>query len=132
MPLDDAAAGFLPTAGIGASMAMESAAALDDELARTDSRFVPQALQLYEKRRKHRVGRNGAWHRFRGWWGKTGRFAPVAYRFGHFRRRSAAKAVHELPGGHSVKRKPTGPTMRAECLLSALWCAQAAHPVPSK
>ncbi|QDU94910.1 FAD-dependent oxidoreductase [Lignipirellula cremea] len=53
--LGDAAAGFLPTAGIGASMAMESAAVLADELARTDIRFVEHALALYVKRRKHRV-----------------------------------------------------------------------------
>jgi 2-polyprenyl-6-methoxyphenol hydroxylase-like FAD-dependent oxidoreductase len=53
--LGDSAAGFLPTAGIGASMAMESAAVLADELGRTDARFVDHALALYVKRRKHRV-----------------------------------------------------------------------------
>lgn len=53
--LGDAAAGFLPTAGIGASMAMESAAALNDELSRTDARFVTQALELYVKRHRPRV-----------------------------------------------------------------------------
>ena len=55
--LGDAAAGFLPTAGIGASMAMESAAVLADELSRTDVRFLEQALSLYVKRRRHRVER---------------------------------------------------------------------------
>jgi 2-polyprenyl-6-methoxyphenol hydroxylase-like FAD-dependent oxidoreductase len=55
--LGDAAAGFLPTAGIGASMAMESAAALNDELSRTDNRFVEHALELYVKRRRQRVER---------------------------------------------------------------------------
>lgn len=53
--LGDAAAGFLPTAGIGASMAMESAAVLADELSRTNTQFLEHALSLYVKRRKHRV-----------------------------------------------------------------------------
>ncbi|QDT76632.1 FAD-dependent urate hydroxylase [Gimesia maris] len=53
--LGDAAAGFLPTAGIGASMAMESAAVLADELSRTNNRFMEHALSLYVKRRQHRV-----------------------------------------------------------------------------
>ena len=47
--LGDAATGFLPTAGVGASMAMESAAALNDELSRTNASMVPQTLHLYEK-----------------------------------------------------------------------------------
>lgn len=51
----DAAAGFLPTAGIGASMALESAAVLADELSRTDTRYLPKALELYERRRRRRV-----------------------------------------------------------------------------
>ena len=55
MLLGDAAAGFLPTAGVGASMAMESAAALSDELSRTNAKRVEQALELYEKRHRHRV-----------------------------------------------------------------------------
>ena len=46
--LGDAAVGFLPTAGIGTSVAMESAAALNDELSRTDAAHVEQALALYE------------------------------------------------------------------------------------
>ncbi|MEZ5395012.1 MAG: FAD-dependent monooxygenase [Bryobacterales bacterium] len=53
--LGDSAAAFLPTAGVGASMAMESAAVLADELSRTDTRFLPHALSLYVKRRKSRV-----------------------------------------------------------------------------
>lgn len=53
--LGDAAVGFLPTAGIGASMAMESAAALNDELSRADAGRVKQALSLYEKRHRRRV-----------------------------------------------------------------------------
>jgi len=55
--LGDAAAGFLPTAGVGASMAMESAAALADELSRMDAEYVETALELYEKRHRKRVER---------------------------------------------------------------------------
>ncbi|HET6625907.1 MAG TPA: NAD(P)/FAD-dependent oxidoreductase [Nocardioidaceae bacterium] len=51
----DAAAAFLPTAGIGASMALESAAVLADELSRTDPTYLPNALDLYVKRRRKRV-----------------------------------------------------------------------------
>ena len=51
----DAAAGFLPTAGIGASMALESAAVLADELSRSDAGHLPNALDLYVKRRSQRV-----------------------------------------------------------------------------
>jgi 2-polyprenyl-6-methoxyphenol hydroxylase-like FAD-dependent oxidoreductase len=51
----DAAAAFLPTAGIGASMALESAAVLADELRRTDTAYLPNALELYERRRRRRV-----------------------------------------------------------------------------
>jgi 2-polyprenyl-6-methoxyphenol hydroxylase-like FAD-dependent oxidoreductase len=51
----DSVCAFLPTAGVGASMAMESAAVLADELGRTDGKFIPRALELYEKRRKRRV-----------------------------------------------------------------------------
>jgi 2-polyprenyl-6-methoxyphenol hydroxylase-like FAD-dependent oxidoreductase len=53
--LGDAACAFLPTAGVGASMALESAAVLDDELGRTDARFLPGALARYEMRRKPRA-----------------------------------------------------------------------------
>lgn len=53
--LGDAACAFLPTAGIGASMALESAAVLDDELGRTDARFLSGALERYEMRRKPRA-----------------------------------------------------------------------------
>jgi 2-polyprenyl-6-methoxyphenol hydroxylase-like FAD-dependent oxidoreductase len=55
--LGDAAVGFLPTAGVGASMAMESAAALDDTLSRTGPGHVEQALDRYEKRHRQRVER---------------------------------------------------------------------------
>lgn len=51
----DAGAGFLPTAGVGASMAMESAAVLNDELQRVDSPRIPHALALYEQRRRKRI-----------------------------------------------------------------------------
>lgn len=53
--LGDAADGFLPTAGIGASMAMDSAAALDDELSRADAEHIDFALRLYENRQQKRV-----------------------------------------------------------------------------
>jgi len=53
--LGDAACAFLPTAGVGASMALESAAVMADELTRTDARFLPKAFELYEKRRKRRA-----------------------------------------------------------------------------
>ena len=46
----DAAAAFLPTAGIGASCALRSAAALADELSRADAAHVSSALELYAKR----------------------------------------------------------------------------------
>jgi len=53
--LGDAATGFLPTAGVGASMAMDSAAALVDELTRMDKNHIPYGLTLFSKRQKKRV-----------------------------------------------------------------------------
>lgn len=53
--MGDSACAFLPTAGVGASMALESAAVMADELSRTDARFAPQALGLYAKRRQRRA-----------------------------------------------------------------------------
>ncbi|MCW9705727.1 FAD-dependent oxidoreductase [Fodinibius salsisoli] len=53
--LGDAATGFLPTAGVGASMAMDSAAALADELSRAHKQHLPYALNLYTQRQKQRV-----------------------------------------------------------------------------
>lgn len=55
--LGDAATAFLPTAGIGASMAMESAAVLNDELSRTNARYLPAALDFFVQRRRERVER---------------------------------------------------------------------------
>lgn len=46
----DAGTAFLPTAGVGASAALRSAAALADELSRADARLVPLALDHYLKR----------------------------------------------------------------------------------
>jgi 2-polyprenyl-6-methoxyphenol hydroxylase-like FAD-dependent oxidoreductase len=46
----DAGTAFLPTAGVGASVALRCAAALGDELSRADARLVPLAIELYEKR----------------------------------------------------------------------------------
>lgn len=53
--LGDAACGFLPTAGVGASMAMDSASALIDELSRSDSEHLEYSLKLFETRQKKRV-----------------------------------------------------------------------------
>ena len=53
--LGDSASGFLPTAGVGASMAMDSASALVDELSRTDKNHLEYGLKLYIKRQKERV-----------------------------------------------------------------------------
>jgi 2-polyprenyl-6-methoxyphenol hydroxylase-like FAD-dependent oxidoreductase len=53
--LGDAAAGFLPTAGVGASAAMDSAAALADELSRAEASHLDYALRLYERRQRPRV-----------------------------------------------------------------------------
>jgi 2-polyprenyl-6-methoxyphenol hydroxylase-like FAD-dependent oxidoreductase len=53
--LGDAATAFLPTAGVGASNAMESAAVLADELLRVEASTVQRALRLFEKRHRHRV-----------------------------------------------------------------------------
>ncbi|MCB0638592.1 MAG: FAD-dependent monooxygenase, partial [Lewinella sp.] len=53
--LGDAACGFLPTAGVGASMAMDSAAALVDELSRTDREHLEYGLTLFVKRQQERV-----------------------------------------------------------------------------
>ena len=55
--IGDASHAVLPTAGVGASMAMESAAVLADELTRTDSRFVTNAFERFVDRRRERVDR---------------------------------------------------------------------------
>jgi 2-polyprenyl-6-methoxyphenol hydroxylase-like FAD-dependent oxidoreductase len=54
----DAAAGFLPAAGVGASNAMRAAAGLADELSRADAAGVPLALKLYQKRCRGVIERN--------------------------------------------------------------------------
>ncbi|MGJ7906776.1 FAD-dependent oxidoreductase [Actinopolyspora sp. H202] len=53
--LGDAAAGFLPTAGVGAAMAVESAGALARRLASADRSTVPRALLDYERAQRPRV-----------------------------------------------------------------------------
>ncbi len=53
--IGDAGQLILPTAGIGASVAMESAAALADELSRACHKTIPYALQCYIKRHRKRV-----------------------------------------------------------------------------
>ena len=66
--LGDAAVGFLPTAGIGASMAMDSAAALNDELARADSNHLGYALRLFEARQRNKVEKAQTYSRKLGKW----------------------------------------------------------------
>jgi len=46
----DAAVAFIPTAGVGASVAMRAAAGLADELSRAGPATVPLAFERYEKR----------------------------------------------------------------------------------
>lgn len=53
--LGDSACGFLPTAGIGASIAMLAAATLADELSRTGTRHLEMALDFYEQRQRKRA-----------------------------------------------------------------------------
>jgi len=53
----DSAHAILPNTGAGASMAMESASVLVEDLCRTDSRYVVNALKQYEQRRKPRVNK---------------------------------------------------------------------------
>jgi 2-polyprenyl-6-methoxyphenol hydroxylase-like FAD-dependent oxidoreductase len=53
--LGDSSTAFLPTAGIGASMAMDSASVLADELSRTDVGYLSLALEKYVIRQKERV-----------------------------------------------------------------------------
>ena len=55
--IGDAAHALLPTAGMGASLAMESAAVLADELCRTDSKFLMTMLEQFVARRRPRVDR---------------------------------------------------------------------------
>lgn len=53
--LGDAAAGFLPTAGVGAAMAMESAGVLAQGLADARADEIPRILREYEQRQRPRV-----------------------------------------------------------------------------
>lgn len=53
--IGDAAAGFLPTAGLGATMAMDTAAALADELSRASLENLDYALILFTRRQRHKV-----------------------------------------------------------------------------
>lgn len=56
----DAATGFLPTAGVGASNAIKSAAVLADELGRADAATIPLALSLWQQRVRTKVEANQA------------------------------------------------------------------------
>lgn len=53
--LGDAAAGFLPTAGVGAAVAMESATVLARQLAAAAPSEVPEMLREYERLQRPRV-----------------------------------------------------------------------------
>jgi salicylate hydroxylase len=53
--LGDAAAGFLPTAGVGAGMAMESAGVLARLLLDADAQTWPKALDAYQATQRRRV-----------------------------------------------------------------------------
>lgn len=53
--LGDSAAGFLPTAGVGAGMAMESAGVLAEAVLGADRNTLPEALRAYEARQRPRV-----------------------------------------------------------------------------
>jgi 2-polyprenyl-6-methoxyphenol hydroxylase-like FAD-dependent oxidoreductase len=55
--IGDASHAILPTAGMGASLAMESAAVLAEELCRTDSKFLIAGLEKFVERRRARVER---------------------------------------------------------------------------
>lgn len=55
--IGDAVHAIPPTARMGASMAMESAAVLAEELCRTDSKFLVACLQQYASRRRARLDR---------------------------------------------------------------------------
>lgn len=55
--IGDAAHAILPTAGMGASLALESAAVLAEELCRTDSKFLIPTLEKFVDRRRERVDR---------------------------------------------------------------------------
>jgi 2-polyprenyl-6-methoxyphenol hydroxylase-like FAD-dependent oxidoreductase len=56
----DAGTAFLPTAGIGASSALRSAAALGDELSRADARLAPLAVDFYVQRTEKVIRDNQA------------------------------------------------------------------------
>jgi 2-polyprenyl-6-methoxyphenol hydroxylase-like FAD-dependent oxidoreductase len=53
--LGDAAAGFLPTAGIGAAMAMEAAGVLAQQLGTATATTVPDALLAFERQQRPRT-----------------------------------------------------------------------------
>jgi 2-polyprenyl-6-methoxyphenol hydroxylase-like FAD-dependent oxidoreductase len=53
----DSAHAILPNTGAGASMAMESATVIAEDLCRADSKYIVHALKQYESRRKPRVNK---------------------------------------------------------------------------
>jgi 2-polyprenyl-6-methoxyphenol hydroxylase-like FAD-dependent oxidoreductase len=73
--IGDAAHAVLGTGGLGASLAMESAAVLADELCRTDSSCVQLAFEHYAARRRARINRVSGWSR------RLGKFMSTGNRF---------------------------------------------------
>ena len=68
--LGDAAHAMEPFAGIGASMAMEDAYVLADELSKVDAKNINTALNNYQRRRSNRVKLARHQTRSMWWWAK--------------------------------------------------------------
>jgi 2-polyprenyl-6-methoxyphenol hydroxylase-like FAD-dependent oxidoreductase len=85
--IGDAAATFLPSAAVGASMAMESAQVLADELATVDSAGIPGALLRYVRRRRARVDT------IQGWSRTLAPFMVPRTRVGYLMRNAALRVV---------------------------------------
>lgn len=85
--IGDAAAAFLPSAAVGASMAMESAQVLAEELTEVDSACIPGALQRYVRRRRARVDT------IQGWSRSLAPFMIPRTRIGYLTRNAALRVV---------------------------------------
>jgi 2-polyprenyl-6-methoxyphenol hydroxylase-like FAD-dependent oxidoreductase len=85
--IGDAGAAFLPSAAVGASMAMESAQVLAEELTGVDSAGIPRALQRYVRRRRARIDT------IQGWSRSLAPFMIPRTRIGYLTRNAALRAV---------------------------------------
>ena len=85
--IGDAAAAFLPSAAVGASMAMESAQVLAEELTKVDAAGVPIALERYVRRRRARVDT------IQGWSRSLAPFMIPRTRIGYLARNAALRVV---------------------------------------